>query len=266
VKPQLALAPLAAAMMAALFSAPGASAQLQPVASITLPSPGSTVQLYPGCNNIALTFPDGTTSDAVVQAVTPAGAVEAMWRYRADLGGFEGFSPAAPEISDLQTVDFLDPVWLCVAATSQPPATPLPTASPIASPPPSDPTPPPPPTPTPAGVTQPSALPATVSPTEAGGMAEVTLTNDAPFAASIKLDGPESRLILMPPCAHCVVLLTPPASCPGQGPRWTFRLLPGIYEVTVHMDDPSVWDSTGTWDLAPDTIFSSCFFVVEGLG
>jgi hypothetical protein len=268
VKPQIALGPLAAAIVAALLSAQGASAQAQPLASIALPSPGGTVQLYRGCNNVALTFPDGTASDVVVQAVTPASVVEAMWRHKADLGGFEGFSPAAPQVSDLQTVDFLDPVWLCVAepsAASPPPVTPSPLASPIASPSSSDPSPPPPPTPTPAAVTQPSLLPATVSPAQVGGLAKVTLTNDAPFMATIRLEGPESRMIYMPPCPSCVVLPTPPPSCPGQGPQQTFRLLPGIYKVTVHMDDPSVWDSVGTWDLAPDTIFSSCFFVVEGL-
>jgi hypothetical protein len=268
VKPQLVIGSLAAAIVAGLFAAQGASAQAYPLASITLPSPGDTVQLYRGCNNIALTFPDGTASEVVVQAVTPAGVVEAMWRHRADRGGFEGFSPAAPLASDLQTVDFLDPVWLCVAepsAVSPPPVTPSPSASPIASPSPSDPSAPPPPTPTPSGVTQPSLLPATVGPAQAGGLAEVTLTNDAPFAASIKLDGPESRMIYMPPCSNCVVLVAPPSSCPGQGPQQTFQLLPGIYDVTVHMADPSVWDLTGTWNLAPDTIFSSCFFVVEGL-
>jgi inhibitor of cysteine peptidase len=87
----------------------------QPLASIALPEPGGVEPLYEGCNNIALTFPDGTTSETVVQAVTPAGAVQSMWRYDASQSRFLGFSPAAPQASDLLTVDSLDAVWLCIS-------------------------------------------------------------------------------------------------------------------------------------------------------
>jgi inhibitor of cysteine peptidase len=99
---------------ATLLGAADSRAQAQPVASITLPEPGATKQLYEGCNNIVLTFPDGTTSQTVVQAVTPAGAAESMWRHDASQNRFLGFSLAAPEASDLLTVNFLDAVWLCV--------------------------------------------------------------------------------------------------------------------------------------------------------
>jgi hypothetical protein len=86
----------------------------QPVASIALPSRG-TVQLYSGCNNIALSFPDGTDSQTVVNAVTRAGVVQGMWRHNAPQNRFEGFSPAAPQASDLLTVNQWDAVWLCLA-------------------------------------------------------------------------------------------------------------------------------------------------------
>jgi len=85
-----------AAVVVALLAAHGSAVRAQPVASIALPDPGGTKQLYPGCNNIGLTFPDGTPSETVVQAVTPAGTVQAMWRHDAALNKFEGFSPAAP--------------------------------------------------------------------------------------------------------------------------------------------------------------------------
>jgi len=121
------------------------SVRAQPLASITLPAPGSTKQLYPGCNAIALTFPDGTASQTVLQAVTPPGAVQAMWRHNAALNKFEGFSSAAPQASDLLTVNFLDPVWLCLAGapapvpteeTPPPPPPPpsVPTAAPTTAP------------------------------------------------------------------------------------------------------------------------------------
>jgi len=132
-KGKLPTALVATAVVTVLLAAHGSLVHAQPVAGITLPAPGTTKQLYPGCNNISLTFPDGTTSQMVLQAVTPAGAVEAMWRHNAALSTFEGFSPAAPQASDLVTVNFLDAVWLCVAA-ALPPAPTLPPATPTATP------------------------------------------------------------------------------------------------------------------------------------
>jgi hypothetical protein len=112
------------AVLAVLLVGRWSSVGAQPVAGIKLPAPGATKQLYPGCNNIALTFPNGTASGMVVQAVTPAGAVEAMWRHNASLNMFEGFSPIAPQASDLLNVGFLDAVWLCVRPAVAPGVTP----------------------------------------------------------------------------------------------------------------------------------------------
>jgi hypothetical protein len=151
-------------VVAALLVYDGTLVQAQPAASIALPPPRGIVQLYPGCNNVALSFPEGTASQTVVQAVTPGGAVEAMWRHNAALGKFEGFSPAAPQASDLLTVNLWDAVWLCVGgsppvAPTVPPVAPTaaptaartaaPTAAPTSTPvPPPTSTPVPPPTPT----------------------------------------------------------------------------------------------------------------------
>jgi len=109
------------------------SGRAQPVASITLPPPGATEQLYPGCNNVGLTFSDGTPSDAVLDAVSPAGSVETMWRHDAAQQRWDGFSPAAPAASDLPTVNFLDAIWLCLAG-SPPTATPTTPAGQTATP------------------------------------------------------------------------------------------------------------------------------------
>jgi hypothetical protein len=142
-KAKLPLALIAIALGAALAAANGSSVSAQPVASITLPPPGGAVQLYPWCNNVSLTFDNGTPSETVVQAVTPSETVQAMWRHNAALNKFEGFSPAAPQASDLLTVDFLDPVWLCLAGGPAP--------APTAAPPPPPPPPPAAPTATPTG-------------------------------------------------------------------------------------------------------------------
>jgi hypothetical protein len=113
-----------------LLGAAAPSAQAQPVANITLPVPSAGALLYPGCNNIALTFPDGTPSATVLQAVTPAGAVETMWRHSAAQNRFEGYSAQYPQASDLMSVNFMDAVWLCMAEglAAQPPAVVLPPA------------------------------------------------------------------------------------------------------------------------------------------
>ena len=118
---RLAVTVVGLALVVALLAARGSLVHAQPVASITLPDPGSTEQLYEGCNNISLTFPDGTGSETVPQAVTPSEAVQAMWRYNAAESRFVGFSPAAPQASDLVTVDFLDAVWLCVTGAAAAP-------------------------------------------------------------------------------------------------------------------------------------------------
>lgn len=121
------LAVIVVGLAVAVLAGQRSSVWAQPVASIALPPPRGPVQLYPGCNNIALSFPDGTTSQTVVGAVTPAGVVEAMWRHNAAQNRFEGFSPAAPQASDLLTVNLWDAVWLCVGGIA-PPAGPPPTA------------------------------------------------------------------------------------------------------------------------------------------
>jgi hypothetical protein len=141
-KGRLLIGIVALAVVTALLAAHGSSVRAQPVASIALPEPrGATVDLYPGCNNIALSFPDGTACESVVDAVTPGGVVGAMWRHDAALNKWEGFSPAVPAASDLLTVNMWDAVWLCVAgapapaptATAPPPPPPA-TATPMQAP------------------------------------------------------------------------------------------------------------------------------------
>ena len=136
-KPRLCTA-IVVGLAMALLAGSGESVWAQPVASIALPAPGSTQQLYSGCNNISLTFPDGTPSQTVVQAVTPASTVETLWRFNGPLNKFEGFSPAFPQASDLMSVHFLDAVWFCMSAapgaTSPPLPSPTPTWSCVSAP------------------------------------------------------------------------------------------------------------------------------------
>jgi hypothetical protein len=138
--------------------------QAQSVASITLPEPGSTKLLYPGCNNITLTFPEGTSSTTVVEAVTPRGGVNTMWRYSAAERRWDGFSSPATGAKDLLTVGFLDAVWLCIAGQ---PATPTATATAPS---------------VPAATTSPTPKAATSTPTATGTASSPTATTTATTA------------------------------------------------------------------------------------
>jgi hypothetical protein len=136
VKPRLSTVILAG-LVIVLVAGNRASVSAQPVASIALPDPGGVEQLYAGCNLLSLTFPDATPSQTVVQAVTPAGTVETLWRFNGPLNKWEGFSPAFPQASDLMSVNFLDAVWLCMSTGAppqgqQPPPAAAPTPTPTA--------------------------------------------------------------------------------------------------------------------------------------
>ena len=70
---------IVAALLAVVTGLPVAHAQ--PVASITLPEPGGAKELYAGCNAVALTFPNGTSSQTVGNAVSPVESLQAMLQY-----------------------------------------------------------------------------------------------------------------------------------------------------------------------------------------
>jgi hypothetical protein len=106
------------------------AAHAQPTATIALPDPGGTKELYAGCNPVALTFPNGTSSQTVANAVSPAGSIQAIWSYDPGQQRFTAFSPTAPQASDLLTVNFLDAVWVCIASAPSPPAATAPMVAP----------------------------------------------------------------------------------------------------------------------------------------
>lgn len=88
-------------------------------ASVSMPtvSPDPTdvmsMPLAAGCNVLGLTYPDGTTPSDVADAVSPAGMLNTMWRLDNASGSFEAYAAAAPEASDLSSLQFLDAVFLC---------------------------------------------------------------------------------------------------------------------------------------------------------
>jgi hypothetical protein len=78
------------------------------------------VTLSPGCNNVASTFPDGTTGLAFVSAISPATSVSAVWRF--DNSGqtyrsvyFPTSSSGVPEPIDVSALNRFDALWVCVS-------------------------------------------------------------------------------------------------------------------------------------------------------
>jgi hypothetical protein len=113
-------------LVALLAGASGAAAQPEQATPEIFPPPEPLriVDLVVGCNNVALTYPDGTPVGVAVGSINPQGALYAIWRLNATPPTpgagptFEGFAPAAPQASDLQGVNFLEAVFLCVSVPS----------------------------------------------------------------------------------------------------------------------------------------------------
>ena len=89
------------------------------------PAPGNTekVRLFPGCNLVALTFGDaanGAPAQTVASAVTPATALDVMWKYDGRTGRFAGFRAGVPAFAnDFTTANLFDAVYICVNAAAE---------------------------------------------------------------------------------------------------------------------------------------------------
>src|SRR3990172_12533288 len=111
--------------------------------AITLPGPIAVAHaqdvilvrnLSAGCNMVTLTFPTGTQSSALATAVSPPTALQAVWRLDNASRTFQAFMPQAPQASDLTSLNFLDPLFVCVGAAatiSLPTPSPDPAGAPI---------------------------------------------------------------------------------------------------------------------------------------
>jgi len=85
--------------------------------SLTLQPDLEAVDLVAGCNPIASTWPDGTGVKAIAAGVAPEDALASIWAFDTATGTWLGYSPTAPAgVSDLDTVDRLDAIFICVDA------------------------------------------------------------------------------------------------------------------------------------------------------
>jgi subtilisin family serine protease len=72
-----------------------------------------SVNLSTGCNAVGLSFADGSEPSDVASAMTPAGALESIWRLDNATHAFQAYVAAAPQASDLTSLQFLDAVFIC---------------------------------------------------------------------------------------------------------------------------------------------------------
>jgi hypothetical protein len=73
-----------------------------------------SVELFRGCNNVSLTWANGTPTTMVSAAITPASNIISIWRFNNLQQTFQGFSPQFVQQSDLQTVNRIDAVFICM--------------------------------------------------------------------------------------------------------------------------------------------------------
>ena len=73
-----------------------------------------TVQLFRGCNNIAVTWPNGTAIATFANAINPPQAVIAVWRYDNRQKRFSAYSPSPDALNDLTAVNRNEVLYVCL--------------------------------------------------------------------------------------------------------------------------------------------------------
>jgi hypothetical protein len=90
----------------------GATISMPTVSPDAAGSPVS-VNLSTGCNAVGVSFAEGTNPSELADAVTPAGALQSIWRLDNATHAFQAYVAAAPQASDLTSLQFLDAVFAC---------------------------------------------------------------------------------------------------------------------------------------------------------
>jgi hypothetical protein len=92
---------------------PGGATETPTPSATATPGGVETLPLIAGCNPLAWTGSDDTPIATIDSAVSPPGILVALWEF--ELGAWRGYSPQFPEVSDLQEMDRLDVVFVCVS-------------------------------------------------------------------------------------------------------------------------------------------------------
>jgi hypothetical protein len=84
------------------------------------PAPGGVVMvavaLFDGCNFVGSTFPDNTPPSTLAAAIEPAGGVGGLWAQQSP-PDWAGFNPQFPEVSDMEPINTLDVVAVCMSGS-----------------------------------------------------------------------------------------------------------------------------------------------------
>jgi hypothetical protein len=201
---------------------------------------------------------DGTDTGEALAACGP-GAIDFAYYIDPDTQQWLRYFVGRAEISNLLTLDDMQGV-IAHGFVLTPTPTPTPTPIPI-------PTPTPTPTPTPAQETGYLPPPQEVGHISASGNAVVTISNDTPYTLTLEFQGPTSQPVTIARCDSChTYSFIGPIFCPSGRPEETVTLLPGTYDVTARVDDPSVIPFAGDWTLEADTEYFHCFYIVTTFG
>jgi len=79
--------------------------------------PMESVTLVGGvCNPVASSYPNGTAIATIANAVSPSGILISIWKFEPSSGAWLGYSPQAPQASNLTQVNRLDAIFICVSS------------------------------------------------------------------------------------------------------------------------------------------------------
>jgi parallel beta-helix repeat protein len=90
-----------------------------PGAATATPTTGpmESVTLVGGtCNPVASSYPDNTPIATIAGAVSPSGILISIWKFEPSSGAWLGYSPQAPQASNLTQVNRLDAIFICVSS------------------------------------------------------------------------------------------------------------------------------------------------------
>ena len=78
------------------------------------------VPLFAGCNNVATTWPAGTSVREVFEGVSQGANMESIWRYDNAEGRFYGWSPLPGAPNDYNEIRMrTEPVFICVRESGE---------------------------------------------------------------------------------------------------------------------------------------------------
>ena len=72
-----------------------------------------SVTLVAGCNPVASSYPNATGVATIAGAIDPSTILISIWKFDTATGVWLGYSPQAPQASDLTAVDRLDAIFIC---------------------------------------------------------------------------------------------------------------------------------------------------------